>query len=57
MCGNTEWETGPEQFSLRRGDPRFVRGGGTAVLAFFCTRCDFVRLHRKHDEAGAPATG
>ena len=56
VCGNTEWEAGPDAFSLRRGDPRYIRGGGTAVLAFFCTRCEFVRLHRKPDDPGETPT-
>ena len=49
VCGNAQWEASEEQFNLRRGDPRFIRGGGTQVLAYFCTRCDFVRLHRAPD--------
>jgi hypothetical protein len=45
VCGNAVWESAPEPFKLRKADVR-VRGGGMAVNAYFCTRCDFLRLHR-----------
>jgi hypothetical protein len=46
VCGGTEWQQGEEPYMLRPGNPRYVRGGGDTVIAFFCVRCDFIRLHR-----------
>jgi len=50
ICGNTEWEEGAKKLILRKIDPRIVRGGGTPAKAYFCTSCEFIRLHRAPDD-------
>jgi rubredoxin len=44
MCGETKWEAFEHGVNLRPDDPRYIRGGGTNVLAYMCARCQFVRL-------------
>ncbi|MDQ3777245.1 MAG: hypothetical protein M3310_00010 [Actinomycetota bacterium] len=48
VCGNTDWEAADPV--VLRPAPRSVRGGGSAVAAFVCTRCEFIRLHRTRGE-------
>lgn len=55
VCGSTRWEPGAEPFMLREADPRVMRGGGMPVVAFFCSGCNFTRLHRVND--GSPSHG
>lgn len=47
ICGHTEWDEDREPYALRQADPRILQGGGVVVTAYFCARCDYIRLHRK----------
>jgi predicted nucleic-acid-binding Zn-ribbon protein len=50
VCGNNGWTESERPLVLRELNPEVLRGGGVVATAHFCTRCGYVRLHRKQPD-------